>query len=107
MTKLNVRIAEEIAEWKAATGQTKFQRMTKVATALDDDIRRLIIIGGFVADKFPEVLQYQPQSSEPENQAEFLPLLVFLALLESETEFIDRLKNKASLLLCAITHDPD
>lgn len=88
MSRLKDRIAQEIAEWERLSGKKKIQVLLETADLSDVYTRRLIIIGGFVTDYFPELLSLTPQETEAENNIEFAPLIKFFNLLGSRQKIL-------------------
>jgi len=98
MSILKKRIEQEIADWERLSGKKKVQVLLGKIDLSDIDIRRLIIIGGFGTEYFPELLSFTPQETEAQNEIEFAPLINFLISLGQRRTVLDRLmKNKKSL----------
>lgn len=74
--------------------QKKAQIFLKKTDSSDIYIRRLIIIGGFATDYFPELLRFTPQETEAENEIEFAPLTNFFLFLSMRRNLLDRLMKK-------------
>jgi hypothetical protein len=87
-------IAQEIANWERLSGKKGTPSLSGNANSLSADTRRLIILGGYVADTFDAVLRFQPQGTEAENQVEFAPFIAFLALLAADREYVNRLMEQ-------------
>lgn len=69
------------------------KRQGKQERKIDD--RRKIIIGGLVSKYFPEVLQFNPQGSNADNNIEFAPLANFLYALANDKQLVEQIKEKA------------
>ena len=97
MSILKKRVEQEIADWKRLSGKKKAQTFLEKTDSSDFYTRRLIIIGGFAMDYFPELLSFTPQETEAENEIEFAQLIKFLILLGNRRNLLDRLIKKKSV----------
>jgi len=88
---LNEMVLQEIAEWEMLSCQQKTAAET---VSPDADNCRQFIHGEYAmafTDRYPIFRQLQPQTTEPENQVEFAPLIAFYAKLAAEEQMVDRL----------------
>lgn len=99
MSTLKERIEEEIVDWERLSGKKKAQMFLGQPDLLDVDIRRLILIGGFAMDYFPELLYFTPQETEVKNEIEFAPLIHFFYLLSTRRNVLHRLMKKRNFCL--------
>lgn len=98
MSLLKKRIEQEIADWERLSGKKKAQMFLKKIDSSDVYIRRLVIIGGFATDYFPELLHFTPQETEAKNEIEFSPLIKFFILLGNRRNLLGRLMEKESVV---------
>lgn len=104
MSILKKCIEQEIADWERLSGKKKAQIFLKKTDSSDIYIRRLIIIGGFATDYFPELLRFTPQETEAENEIEFAPLTNFFLFLSMRRNLLDRLMKKKPMHTNAHLH---
>jgi len=90
--RLNEMIKQEIRSWEDKSRRYRSTILAKDASH-DVNIRRQIIVGGLFCELFPQVLQLQPQDSEPENQVEFAPIEYFLRLLVSDKNYLAQISD--------------
>lgn len=96
MLAINEQIARDLDRLAQLKRQKGKQDQFEKSLVLDVDTRRQIIIGGMVADVFPEVSRFQPLSTEADNEVEFARFGAFLALLAGDIEYVERLKERVS-----------
>lgn len=65
-----------------------------------EDNRRKFVVGGFVIDAFPELLNITPGTTA-ENEVRFQSLKQVLSMMAATPELIEKLKERASFEIAA------
>lgn len=95
MLTIDQQIARTQEKKEQLIRQKKLQERKEKQLKIKEEKRRCYIIGNIFSNIFPyEVTCFKPQSSNMENEKEFMPLINLLSELADDLDYITKLKSK-------------